>query len=110
MAQYTLREPNDGPVSYCGGPPVEPEEVRDTFAKCKDEEELIQWCVGLIPSDASYVATVNGFTLDKLKGWFETAGFRHIVVSGYQKSFLPELRQEGFDNHGSSALFIEALK
>jgi len=110
VASYTLRHFEDGPVSYDGGPPVSPAEVRNLLDNMRDEEELVTWCVNRIPDNAPYIAHVNGFTAEKLRKWVEDAGFRRIVFSTYRNSIVPELRAEGFDNHAAASLFVEALK
>ena len=110
VASFALRHNKDGPISYSGGPVVEPDEVRSFLEKCDDAEEFIKWCVSKIPDDAPYLAHVNGFTAHKLEKWIKGTGFRHFVISGYRTSIIPELRLAGFDNHAAASLFVEGMK
>ena len=110
VAGYALRHDEEGPISYSGGPVVEPNEVRSFLEECDDTEEFIKWCVSKIPDNAPYVAHVNGFTPRKLENWVQEAGLRHFVISGYRTSIIPELRLSGFDNYASASLFVEGIK
>jgi SAM-dependent methyltransferase len=110
VAAFSLRHNKDGPISYSGGPVVEPDEVRNFLEKCDDAEEFIEWCVSKIPDDAPYRAHVNGFTAHKLEKWIKGTGFRHFVISGYRTSIVPEMRLAGFDNHAAASLFVEGMK
>ncbi|MDA8637424.1 hypothetical protein N9L49_02270 [Rhodospirillales bacterium] len=110
VASYAMRQPENGPVSYDGGPPINPEEVKEFIADMDSMEGFVEWCVTRIPSDSPYIAHVNGFYPEKLLKWFKDAGFRQVVFSNYRCSIMPELKEEGFDNHASASLFMEAIK
>ncbi len=92
---------------YARGPDVSPGEVRHKFQSL-DKYGFVNWCAGLIPKSATYIAHVNGYDFEKLRSLLKKAGFKRIVRSKYMGSSVQMLRGIAFDNKPSISLFVEA--
>lgn len=90
------------------GPDIDGDVVRRLADR--DLEELVGYCVSTIPSDAAYIAHVNGFDFTRLQQMLIEAGFSDVRRSRYRQSARRELRRRAFDNRPRVSLFVEADK
>lgn len=93
--------------SYSGGPVVERAEVLEALG---DRSCFAKWCVDQIPDDAPYRGHVNSWAGERLCQLLRDVGFVDVRICGYRQSFLPELREDGFDNRPTVSLFVEAVR
>jgi len=92
-----------------GEAPVNETEVREKVESIS-KDELIKWCVSLIPKEATYVAHINGYDFEKMKQLLENTGFVKIEKSSYRNSKDIEFHGEGFDNRPNHSLYVECYK
>lgn len=92
---------------HSGGPEVERGEI---LAALDDRSAFPRWCVEQIPADAPYRGHVNSWSGERLRQLLLGAGFVDVRVCGYRQSFLPELREDGFDNRPTVSVFVEAVR
>ena len=97
-------------AGYSGGPVVDPDEVAKRLRDEPSVGEFAAWCRSLIPTDAEYVAHVNGYDADRLLGMMREAGLHAATRSVYRGSQVAELRRPDFDNRPFVSLFVEAVK